>query len=90
MGYKGRDFLTVALGPLVWMVALLSSQSIRKLWETHGLRADLVKVFLLEPCPAQIQRYLVSSRGLPENTARTGQWTQEEGPRSLPWFLQGQ
>ncbi|XP_058386698.1 MHC class I-like protein MILL1 [Diceros bicornis minor] len=44
------------------------AQHIKKLWETQGPRADLVKDFLCVTCPAQLWRYLASWRGLLENT----------------------
>ncbi|XP_058385619.1 MHC class I-like protein MILL1 isoform X2 [Diceros bicornis minor] len=70
LGYNGQDqdFLTFNSETLPWMVAKPSDQHIKKLWETQGPRADLVKIFLRVTCPAQLWRYLASWRGLLENT----------------------
>ncbi|XP_058385637.1 MHC class I-like protein MILL1 [Diceros bicornis minor] len=68
LGYKGQDFLTFDSPTLTWTLALPSAQHIKKLWETQGPRADLVKTFLRVTCPAQLWRYLASWRGLLENT----------------------
>ncbi|XP_014650556.1 PREDICTED: hereditary hemochromatosis protein-like [Ceratotherium simum simum] len=68
LGYKGQDFLTFDSQTLTWTLAMPSAQHIKKLWETQGPRADLVKHFLCVTCPAQLWRYLASWRGLLENT----------------------
>ncbi|XP_014650557.1 PREDICTED: MHC class I polypeptide-related sequence B-like [Ceratotherium simum simum] len=63
-----QDFLTFHSQTLTWTLATPSAQHIKKLWETQGPRADLVKDFLRVTCPAQLWRYLASWRGLLENT----------------------
>ncbi|XP_058385641.1 MHC class I-like protein MILL1 [Diceros bicornis minor] len=68
LGYKGQDFLTFDSQTLTWTLATPSAQHIKKLWETQGPRADLVKDFLCVTCPAQLWRYLASWRGLLEHT----------------------
>ncbi|XP_014650552.1 PREDICTED: MHC class I polypeptide-related sequence B-like [Ceratotherium simum simum] len=68
LDYKGQDFLTFDSQTLTWTLAMPSAQHIKKLWETQGPRADLVKDFLCVTCPAQLWRYLASWRGLLENT----------------------
>ncbi|XP_058386690.1 MHC class I-like protein MILL1, partial [Diceros bicornis minor] len=70
LGYnrQDQDFLTFDSETLPWTVATPSALHIKKLWETQGPRADLVKTFLRVTCLAQLWRYLASWRGLLENT----------------------
>ncbi|XP_058385643.1 MHC class I-like protein MILL2 [Diceros bicornis minor] len=68
LGYKGQDSLTFDSQTLTWTVATPSAQHIKKLWETQGPRADLVKIFLRVTCPDQLWRYLASWSGLLDNT----------------------
>lgn len=60
MGFDGQDFLTFHLETLTWKVAVPSVQKIKKFWEMQGPSVELVKIFLLETCPVQLQRHLPS------------------------------
>ncbi|CAH7392569.1 Mill2 [Phodopus roborovskii] len=68
--YDGQDSLTFDQKTPTWTVAVPYSQQMA--WETHAPRADRVKAFLEDTCPAQLQGYLGFLRkfsmdtGLPE------------------------
>ncbi|XP_029411375.1 hereditary hemochromatosis protein isoform X2 [Nannospalax galili] len=62
LGYDGQDLLTFDLETLTWKLAEPLNQETKMLWERHGPRADLVKTFLHDVCPAQLLRHLASLR----------------------------
>ncbi|XP_005370380.1 hereditary hemochromatosis protein homolog isoform X1 [Microtus ochrogaster] len=62
IGYDGQDFLTFDQKTLSWTMAMPFTQKTKTFWETHAPRADEVKTFLDDICPAQLQRYLASMR----------------------------
>lgn len=62
LGYDGQNFLTFDQKTLTWTVDGPSTQQNKMFWKTHAPRADLVKTFLDDICPAHLQRYLASLR----------------------------
>ncbi|XP_041510862.1 MHC class I-like protein MILL2 isoform X1 [Microtus oregoni] len=62
IGYDGQDFLTFDQKTLTWTMAIPFTQKTKTFWETHAPRADEVKTFLDDICPAQLQGYLASMR----------------------------
>nr|BAC26240.1 unnamed protein product [Mus musculus] len=62
LGYDGQNFLTFDQKTLTWTVDGPSTQKNKTFWKTRAPRADLVKTFLDDICPAQLQRYLASLR----------------------------
>uniref|UniRef100_A0A8C6GYT0 MHC I like leukocyte 1 n=1 Tax=Mus spicilegus TaxID=10103 RepID=A0A8C6GYT0_MUSSI len=62
LGYDGQNFLTFDQKTLTWRVDGPSTQQNKTFWKTRAPRADLVKTFLDDICPAQLQRYLASLR----------------------------
>ncbi|XP_038195151.1 MHC class I-like protein MILL2 [Arvicola amphibius] len=61
-GYDGQDFLTFDQKTLTWTMAMSFTQKTKTFWETHVPRADEVKTFLEDICPAQLLGYLASMR----------------------------
>uniref|UniRef100_A0A8C6GS54 Ig-like domain-containing protein n=1 Tax=Mus spicilegus TaxID=10103 RepID=A0A8C6GS54_MUSSI len=62
LGYDGQNFLTFDQKTVTWTVDGPSTQQNKMFWKTRAPRADLVKTFLDDICPAQLQRYLASLR----------------------------
>lgn len=57
-GYDGQDFLAFDQKTLTWTMAMPFTQQTK----THAPRADEVKTFLEDICPARLQGYLASMR----------------------------
>ncbi|XP_036039196.1 zinc-alpha-2-glycoprotein-like isoform X2 [Onychomys torridus] len=68
LGYDGLDSLTFDQKTLRWTMAVPSTQQTKVFWETHAPRADGVKAFLEDICPAQLQGYLASLKNFPPDT----------------------
>lgn len=67
LGYDGRNLLTFDQKTLTWMMDVPFTQQNKTFWEPRAPKADLVKTFLDDTCPAQLQRYLASlSNVLPD------------------------
>ncbi|XP_051017966.1 MHC class I-like protein MILL2 [Acomys russatus] len=68
LGYAGQNFLTFDPKTLTWAMAVPHTQQIKTFWETRAPRADLVKMFLDDTCPTQLQRHLASLRNVLQDT----------------------
>ncbi|XP_012980871.1 hereditary hemochromatosis protein homolog isoform X1 [Mesocricetus auratus] len=64
-GYDGQDSLTFDQKTLTWTTVVPSTQQTKMVWETHVPRADGVKAFLEDVCPAQLQGYLAFLENFP-------------------------
>ncbi|XP_032750251.1 hereditary hemochromatosis protein homolog [Rattus rattus] len=67
LGYDGRNLLTFDQRTLTWTMDVPFTQQ-KTFWEPRAPRADLVKTFLDDTCPAQLQRHLASLRSEPLDT----------------------
>ncbi|XP_021075544.1 hereditary hemochromatosis protein homolog isoform X2 [Mus pahari] len=68
LGYDGQNLLTFDQKTLTWTVDVPSAQQNKTFWETRAPRADRVKTFLDDICPAQLQRRLASLRNVLQDT----------------------
>lgn len=67
LGYEGRNLLTFDQKTLTWTMDVPFTQQKKTFWEPRAPKADLVKTFLDETCPARLQRHLASlSNVLPD------------------------
>ncbi|XP_021021801.1 hereditary hemochromatosis protein homolog [Mus caroli] len=62
LGYDGQNLLTFDQKTLMWTVYMPSTKQNLTFWKTSAPKADLVKTFLDDICPAWLQRYLASLR----------------------------
>lgn len=82
LGYEGRNLLTFDQKTLTWTMDVPFTQQKKTFWEPRAPKADLVKTFLDETCPARLQRHLASlSNVLPDTGTDTGL------PPSISLFL---
>lgn len=73
LGYNGQDFLTFDLETSSWKVAEPSAHTAKILRKMHGVpKAELVKTFLYDSCPAQLRRHLASMRNQLQDTGTDG------------------
>ncbi|XP_003516103.1 hereditary hemochromatosis protein homolog, partial [Cricetulus griseus] len=62
LGYDGQNSLTFDQKTLTWTMAVPSTKQTKTFWEICAPKASQVKAFLEDTCPAQLQKYLASSK----------------------------